>query len=73
MRRARDHGAQLMAEQKFPNGARVGLKSGGPNMTVVDYDTYGLGANTKSYLCKWFDTKGELKEATFSYRIEIPA
>jgi uncharacterized protein YodC (DUF2158 family) len=54
-------------EQKFPDGARVKLKSGGPEMTVINYDMYGMAATTKSYLCKWWDEKKqEFKEDTFT-------
>jgi uncharacterized protein YodC (DUF2158 family) len=57
----------LMSEQKFQPGSLrlVRLKSGGPKMTVVNYDQYGYGAE-KSYKCRWFDDKRKLTEDTFT-------
>lgn len=41
-------------------GMLVKLKSGGPEMTVKFFTVNG------TWLCSWFDTKGELKEADFA-------
>jgi len=38
-----------MADQKFEVGAVVMLKSGGPKMTVMSYNS-----DTEEYLCRWF-------------------
>jgi uncharacterized protein YodC (DUF2158 family) len=54
-----------METPRFKTGDVVRLKSGGPNMTVADYDLYGLGAMEKSYLCTWFDDKHKHNELTF--------
>jgi uncharacterized protein YodC (DUF2158 family) len=55
-----------MAEHLFEAGYQVQMKSGGPIMTVVDYNIYGAGEVRKKYLCRWFDAKNELKESTFT-------
>lgn len=55
-----------MTEQTFESGTVVRLKSGGPKMTVVAYGKYGIGATQESYLCRWFDDKNKVVEATFS-------
>lgn len=47
----------------FPDGSVVRLKSGGPQMTVVDFGDYS--SKTDQYLCKWFDAKHNLVEGTF--------
>lgn len=54
-----------MAEA-FKAGDVVRLKSGGPRMTVVNYDLYGMAATEKSYLCRWFDDKNKKSEDTFT-------
>jgi uncharacterized protein YodC (DUF2158 family) len=51
-----------MADQKFSNVTQVQLNSGGPVMTVSHYGQY---RGELKYLCKWFDSKQELKESTF--------
>jgi uncharacterized protein YodC (DUF2158 family) len=53
-------------ERKFPDGAVVKLKSGGPRMTVMNYGEYEFGSNEKQYLCRWFGDKNEMKEGHFS-------
>lgn len=53
-------------EDVFKPGDVVRLKSGGPHMTVVNYDLYGLAPTEKTYLCKWFDDKNKLIDATFT-------
>lgn len=50
---------------KFKTGDVVRLKSGCPNMTVVNYDVYGYGEKEKKYLCRWFDDKHKPAELTF--------
>jgi uncharacterized protein YodC (DUF2158 family) len=52
-----------MSEQRFQSGDVVRLKSGGPNMTVVDYGQYGY-VDEKQYKCKWF-VGNKPTEATF--------
>ena len=54
------------AKQKFENGARVMLRSGGPEMTVVEYAVYDTTRGRKKYLCRWFDHALDLKENTFT-------
>ena len=51
--------------QKFKTGDVVRLKSGGPNMTVADYDEYGYPTSEWKYLCRWFDEKHKHAELTF--------
>jgi uncharacterized protein YodC (DUF2158 family) len=53
-----------MAE-KFNTGDVVRLKSGGPNMTVTEYDVFDYGGKEKKYLCRWFDEKHKPAELTF--------
>jgi uncharacterized protein YodC (DUF2158 family) len=55
-----------MAEQKFPSGAVVKLKSGGPRMTVMGYDVYGYDSIEKRYLCRWFGEKNKVEEGHFT-------
>ena len=55
-----------MADQQFENGTEVQLKSGGPRMTVVGYDDYGMAATEKTYKCQWFDDKHKLTEGYFT-------
>ena len=62
-----------MADQKFESGAEVQLKSGGPRMTVVDYDVYGMGETEKKYKCQWFDDKNKLTEGYFTEAALKPA
>ena len=50
---------------KFKIGDVVRLKSGGPNMTVTEYDVYGYAETQKKYLCRWFDDKHKPAELTF--------
>ena len=50
--------------QKFNIGDVVRLKSGGPNMTVTEFDLFG-GDPEKKYLCRWFDEKHKPAELTF--------
>ena len=50
-----------MADQ-FKTGQVVQLKSGGPKMTVLGYDVYGMGETEKKYKCTWFDEKHQLVE-----------
>lgn len=52
--------------QQYNPGDVVQLRSGGPKMTVVGYDLYGMAATEKTYLCRWFDEKKNLTEKTFS-------
>jgi uncharacterized protein YodC (DUF2158 family) len=54
-----------MAEQRFPNGHKVKLKSGGPTMTVVNFAKYDYSED-ESYKCRWFDHKNTLTEAVFT-------
>ena len=51
--------------QKFKIGDVVRLKSGGPNMTVTEYDVFDYGGDQKKYLCRWFDEKNKPAELTF--------
>ena len=60
----REEGPFEMAE-KFKTGDVVRLKSGGPNMTVTDYNVYGHRSTEKLYLCRWFDEKHKPAELTF--------
>ena len=50
---------------KFKIGDVVRLKSGGPNMTVANYDVYAFEGSEKKYLCKWFDDKHKPAELLF--------
>ncbi|ENO1790665.1 TPA: DUF2158 domain-containing protein [Vibrio alginolyticus] len=52
----------------FEEGDVVRLKSGGPNMTVVEVDEeYGC-------FCQWFDEKGNLTQSTFNSKaLEKPS
>lgn len=52
-----------MSEVQFKSGDVVILRSGGPKMTIrwVE-EEYG----TLTASCSWFDTKGEIREKTFS-------
>jgi uncharacterized protein YodC (DUF2158 family) len=50
--------------EKFKTGDVVRLKSGGPNMTVVEYGEFNFEAE-KQYLCRWFDEKNKPAELTF--------
>lgn len=54
-----------MAEQKYPNGARVRLRSGGPTMTVVTYAKFDY-EQEESYKCRWFNDKNLLQEGIFT-------
>jgi len=49
-----------MAEQLKP-GNQVQLQSGGPVMTISNYDE-----KKKKYTCHWFDDKQQLHEGTFT-------
>ncbi|WP_087022182.1 YodC family protein [Thaumasiovibrio subtropicus] len=45
---------------EFQEGDVVRLKSGGPDMTVIEVDEeYGCS-------CQWFDTKGNLMNSNFN-------
>lgn len=53
-----------MSEQKIPNGARVKLKSGGPEMTVERFVELTVGWR---YLCKWYHEKtNKFEEESFT-------
>jgi uncharacterized protein YodC (DUF2158 family) len=54
----------MTEEHKFKIGDVVRLKSGGPNMTVANYDLYGYDSE-KKYLCTWFDDKHKHNETLF--------
>ena len=51
-----------MGEEKFKTGDVVRLKSGGPNMTVVNYGRYNQELKV---LCEWFDEKHKPDQKTF--------
>jgi uncharacterized protein YodC (DUF2158 family) len=55
-----------MADQ-FKTGEVVQLKSGGPKMTVLGYDVYGMGETEKKYKCTWFDDKHQLVEGYLTH------
>ena len=55
-----------MAEQKFENGTRVRLKSGGPVMTAAGYAKYHEYSDEQEYKCTWFDGKNVLTEGLFT-------
>jgi uncharacterized protein YodC (DUF2158 family) len=48
-----------VSAQKFKAGDIVRLRSGGPQMTVVEYSP------DNTYRCKWFDAKYNLSESSF--------
>lgn len=51
---------------KFNAGDVVQLKSGGPKMTVHQYDTEPMSDNlTSVVLCKWFDNNTNLQKEWF--------
>jgi uncharacterized protein YodC (DUF2158 family) len=51
-----------MSEQRFSTGQTVKLKSGGPVMTVMGTNAFGLNPNM--YVCQWFSGKS-YKQAEF--------
>ena len=51
-----------MEQQKFFTGQTVKLKSGGPVMTVMGTNSFGLNPNM--YVCQWFSGKS-YKQAEF--------
>lgn len=53
----------MSVKAKFEQGARVGLKSGGPVMTVTEV------VGKENIEVVWFDTVNQLQEATFPRRI----
>lgn len=53
-----------MSEQKLKKGDTVKLKSGGPVMTVREYDEDKYTIEELMVNCDWFIT-GELKDGTF--------
>jgi uncharacterized protein YodC (DUF2158 family) len=55
-------GRTKMTEQKFFAGQTVKLKSGGPVMTVMGTDAFGMNPNM--YVCQWFSGKS-YKQAQF--------
>lgn len=55
-----------MAERQFEDGAEVLHKSGGPRMVVAGFGRYGMAATKDTYKCRWFDSKGEMHEDTFT-------
>lgn len=52
-------------EPKIKNGTKVQLAIKSPQMIVVQPIMQGEGDFTGQYLCKWFDSKEDLKEGTF--------
>jgi uncharacterized protein YodC (DUF2158 family) len=64
--RSRERRKKAVAD-KFKAGDIVKLKSGGPNMTVMERSQFDYESETK-YRCRWFDSKhqqsfGRFKEA----------
>ena len=53
-----------MAEFKFKVGDLVKLKSGGPNMTIMDTATDQEGVKYY-YTCRWHDDKSGFGERNF--------
>lgn len=56
------HGVNM--EKKFKRGNVVKLKSGGPDMTVVEYGNWDHSDEEK-VSCRWFEGKGKPHEEQF--------
>ena len=58
---------------KFPTGATVTLKSGGPQMTVQHREGYGAGVAMHIWKdeipCVWFDEVGQCHERSFAAEV----
>ncbi len=56
-------------EKLFEKGDVVQLKSGGPKMTIDDYDTsFYSGEFTGFVNCKWFDNDGKFQKQQFDQK-----
>jgi uncharacterized protein YodC (DUF2158 family) len=57
----------------FVGGDVVRLKSGGPHMTLVNYDNFAVAFSDKSErkcLCKWFEGAKAVEGTFFEHELE---